>query len=1187
MPLFHSHCTDGRENLAISMQANKRKKKSYHNFSWMDIPSFSGYGMSRTARRCITNYGTSKYDLEEVSRHFCREPIGLWRREHINTKSHSRWHSSEGNYEESRDSSDATMVWEGESTYEKSQKKSYRSRSRSPAYRFDRASVNDRRGRITTYDFINDKPRSTCTIPCKFFATGNCRNGSFCRFSHTEKTLDSFSNYKPDDHMQGIDSRVYMASPRDLNINASPCFRDESEGLCEQRAMRSYADDNAATENSFITHRMDSDEPTKDNGRSHLTLTAHSSSGMVVSESKGTSIRSADIEGSITYTENHLPTLNGTSGKPDVMDTVKSEVASSNQCQMGNEQISSLTNTLARLLEDGKLLPEMYAALSALNALGLIQYFVSGSAGPGVPASSSDQYDPVTDSLELVNSIIREQQDGILLTSQLLLTGSLGGDGLHGIDCKKAELNVNSLQSSEKALLADCKNEEQSILMAVEMKEGEGGGKLANNEGVGKAAEIKKNNDGKNLQTSEKAPFSDCKNQEHIIVKVEKTKKGQDRGKLVNNEGGDKADEIKKNNDGKSFRAFKFALAELVKELLCPTWKEGHINKEAYKTIVKNVVDKVIASVQNSHILQTKEKIDNYLSTSKPKILKLLQAYVEKFFLYFFFSTPIRNEFYGYHYISWMDIPASSGDGTGGSSSRPTTRYGTIKYDSKEVSNRLCGDDPGHDTYRNRSRSTSPRHYFHRAGSNDRDDLIASSDQNMSPRTRNFTSKFFASENCCCGNICLNSHADQTHNSSNYYRPDDCPQGIYSRVCISPAREGLEGSGAAVDFDKVPNWDKSKGIGEQMGLRSSADDYAVNSNRYMAHSSSGMSVSELRGTTDLGANIEGSMTFTGSQLLMLDADDYAVNNRYMAHSSSGMSVSEPRGTTVLGANIEGSMTFMGSQLLILDGTSREPGVLNTVRSEASSSAQCPRSSEQSLSLTDILTRLVEEIKLLPKLFAALSATNALVILQSFVAGSVGPDAPTVSSRQLDLVTDSLKLIRDKHAEVASSSKLPHGADPGSVGLNRTDCRNVELNVDSLPSGEKDQFAVCYNKEPNLSLAGEIIEKNDERKLVKNEVDGKDGQRMETTGGDSVCAFKLALIDFVKELLNPTYVRDQIDRDAYKNIVKRVVKKVTSRVQSIPQTQENIKKYLSTFRPNISKLVKEYVEIFKKEKASLA
>lgn len=92
----------------------------------MDIPAFSRDGMSGTSWSGITKYGTSKYDLKEVCRHFCREPIGPCRGKHIHTKSHSRWHSSEGNYKESRDSSDAKMVREGESAYGKSQRKSYR-----------------------------------------------------------------------------------------------------------------------------------------------------------------------------------------------------------------------------------------------------------------------------------------------------------------------------------------------------------------------------------------------------------------------------------------------------------------------------------------------------------------------------------------------------------------------------------------------------------------------------------------------------------------------------------------------------------------------------------------------------------------------------------------------------------------------------------------------------------------------------------------------------------------------------------------------------------------------------------------------------------------------------------------------------------------------------------------------------
>ncbi|GAB2283193.1 hypothetical protein Dimus_017720 [Dionaea muscipula] len=85
-------------------------------------------------------------------------------------------------------------------------------------------------------------------------------------------------------------------------------------------------------------------------------------------------------------------------------------------------------------------------------------------------------------------------------------------------------------------------------------------------------------------------------------------------------------DEGKKGKDAKGLRAFKFALAEFAKELLKPTWKEGLVSKEVYKTIVKKVVDKVLDTFQPAHIPQTKEKIDQYLSFSKSKISKLVQV---------------------------------------------------------------------------------------------------------------------------------------------------------------------------------------------------------------------------------------------------------------------------------------------------------------------------------------------------------------------------------------------------------------------------------------------------------------------------------------------------------------------------------------------------------------------------------
>ncbi|KAK9713275.1 hypothetical protein RND81_06G016400 [Saponaria officinalis] len=92
----------------------------------------------------------------------------------------------------------------------------------------------------------------------------------------------------------------------------------------------------------------------------------------------------------------------------------------------------------------------------------------------------------------------------------------------------------------------------------------------------------------------------------------------------------DEGDDGNKSKDTKAIRPFKFALAELVKELLKPSWKDGQVSKDAYKTIVKKVVDKII-DTQGLQIPQTKDKIDQYLSCSKPKIDKLVQAYVGKF----------------------------------------------------------------------------------------------------------------------------------------------------------------------------------------------------------------------------------------------------------------------------------------------------------------------------------------------------------------------------------------------------------------------------------------------------------------------------------------------------------------------------------------------------------------------------
>lgn len=83
-------------------------------------------------------------------------------------------------------------------------------------------------------------------------------------------------------------------------------------------------------------------------------------------------------------------------------------------------------------------------------------------------------------------------------------------------------------------------------------------------------------------------------------------------------------------NDEKLMRPFRSALLEFVKEILKPKWKEGRMTREVYKTVVKKVVEKVTTSIQGTHIPTTEAKIEQYLARSKSKIMKLVEAYIDK-----------------------------------------------------------------------------------------------------------------------------------------------------------------------------------------------------------------------------------------------------------------------------------------------------------------------------------------------------------------------------------------------------------------------------------------------------------------------------------------------------------------------------------------------------------------------------
>ncbi|CAA7053062.1 unnamed protein product [Microthlaspi erraticum] len=115
--------------------------------------------------------------------------------------------------------------------------------------------------------------------------------------------------------------------------------------------------------------------------------------------------------------------------------------------------------------------------------------------------------------------------------------------------------------------------------------------------------------------------------------KKTETSKEEDGKKIEQDRKDEVADEDgsdEENKKGKDQMAFKFALVEIVKELLKPAWKDGKMNKDGYKNIVKKVVEKVTGTMQTGNVPQTQEEIVHYLSSSKPKLTNLVQAYISQ-----------------------------------------------------------------------------------------------------------------------------------------------------------------------------------------------------------------------------------------------------------------------------------------------------------------------------------------------------------------------------------------------------------------------------------------------------------------------------------------------------------------------------------------------------------------------------
>lgn len=266
-------------------------------------------------------------------------------------------------------------------------------------------------------------------------------------------------------------------------------------------------------------------------------------------------------------------------------DTTTQKVVTSEQAA----QISNLSASLAQFFGSAQNLPQLYATLNPLTVGGSAPshpFVYPGSVRPVVPAAI-----PTISIQPGQGDLVQQHQDpGSDGAEPTIPETSDLPPGFPANPVEQKDLKLEYSQASKDMTRSAFAGEEEQTEV------------IADNE-------LKEVNEAETDQT-----------------KKEQTMRSEDADLEIRTDG-----ENKRGKDAKGIRLFKCALVEFVKDILKPHWKEGLLSKEVHKTIVKKVVDKVTVVMQNGTVPQTPEKIEHYLSHSKAKLNKLVQAYMEKY----------------------------------------------------------------------------------------------------------------------------------------------------------------------------------------------------------------------------------------------------------------------------------------------------------------------------------------------------------------------------------------------------------------------------------------------------------------------------------------------------------------------------------------------------------------------------
>jgi hypothetical protein len=186
--------------------------------------------------------------------------------------------------------------------------------------------------------------------------------------------------------------------------------------------------------------------------------------------------------------------------------------------------------------------------------------------------------------------------------------------------------------------------------------------------------------------------------------------------------------------------------------------------------------------------------------------------------------------------------------------------------------------------------------------------------------------------------------------------------------------------------------------------------------------------------------------------------------------------------------------------------------------------------------------------------------SSLMVTSSSAPPAVQPNPWPWAQQHAGMVQPALSVPPEQHQQAPQTFQMPMavGSSNGnSMPLPHSGVSTIQAGAsvinETMPSENKKGETKDADAEANEDVENK---KNKDSKALK--------------------MFKIALADFVKEALKPTWKEGQLSREVHKTIVKKVVDKVTSTVENTPPTKEKIDIYMSFSKDKLDKLVQAYV-----------